>query len=365
MGISVNDKGALLSIISFTKAGMLLSEHIRKALDGEVEVRLYVKCKACKNSDRNASVSVVEGSVGAWAGQRMQEQSAVLFIGACGIAVRAVAPFLTDKLQDAPVLVMDEQGNYVIPILAGHMGGANKLARMLAKKIGAQPVITTATDLHDQFAVDVFAKESGFAIDPKEGIAKVSAKVLAGEEITVAIETGHDAGFAEKNGMRRIPYPPTGYTDIVITSKEDVFDAALRMRPKEYILGFGCKRGKRAEEIEQFVSEKMRENGILMTQIYALASIAQKKDEAGIKEWCRKSGIPFMTYTAEELQEVKGDFTQSAFVKERVGVDNVCERAALKACGTGGKLVAQKCAENGMTLAIAKREWRAESWRLG
>lgn len=354
-----------LSVISFTKAGMLLSERIKRELSEEWEVRLYTKCRACGNRGEDASVRAVESSVGEWAGQRMRERSAILFIGACGIAVRAIAPFLTDKMRDVPVLVMDEKGNYVIPILSGHTGGANELARMLAEKTGAQPVITTATDLNGKFAVDVFAKKNGFWIEKKEGIAKVSAKVLAGESVTVSVETGHILGLPEQSGIRLIPYPPTGFADIVITSKEHAYDAALTMRPKEYILGFGCKRGKSAEEIAQFIAEKMRENGIQEPQIYALASISQKKGEIGITEWCRKGNIPFVTYTAKELSEVEGEFTGSAFVEEQVGVDNVCERAALKACGRGGELVVRKCAENGMTLAVAKREWTVDGKRFG
>ena len=79
--------------------------------------------------------------------------------------------------------------------------------------------------------------------------------------------------------------------------------------------------------------------------------------EQGIVCWCDKEGLPFLTYTAEELQEVKGNFTGSSFVREKTGIDNVCERAALKACGGKGKLITPKYAENGMTIAVAKREW--------
>lgn len=353
-----------LSIISFTKAGMLLSVRIREALNGEPETRLYTKCKACGGDDASRFVSTVETSVREWAGRQTEERNAMLFIGACGIAVRAVAPFLTDKLQDVPVLVMDEKGNYVIPILSGHAGGANELAGILAEKAGAQPVITTATDLNQKFAVDVFARKNGFFIDKKDGIAKVSAKVLAGEDITVSIETGHGCGFFEKSGMRELSYPPAGFTDIVVTGEKCAFDAALVLRPKEYILGFGCKKGKGTDEIMRFITKKLKENDIMTTQVYALASISQKKDEAGIVEWCRKENIRFLTYTAEELREIKGDFTKSAFVEEQMGVDNVCERAAMKACGAEGNLIMQKCAEHGMTLAIAKRNWRAEAWEM-
>ena len=347
-----------LSVISFTKAGLLLSKRVEKELDGEPEVRLYTKCKSCRSDGRNRSAAAVETSVREWAGRQMKERNAMLFIGACGIAVRAIAPFLTDKLRDAPVLVMDEQGKYVITVLSGHMGGANELAYLLAEKTGAKPVITTATDLNQKFAVDVFARENGLSIGDRDGIVKVSAKVLAGEEITVSIETGHGCSVSEKSGVCVVAYPPSGFADVVITSAENEFDAALVLRPKESVVGFGCKKGKTEEEIRQFIAKKLNENRILTTQIYALASVLQKRDEEGIREWCRKENIPFLTYTAEQLREIKGDFTASAFVKEQVGVDNVCERAALKACGKKGTLMIQKCAEAGMTIAIARRDWK-------
>lgn len=137
-----------LSIISFTENGKQLSESIVKLLERELEIRLYTKCEAGIKDNRYSDILFVKISVGDWAKERMQEQNALLFIGACGIAVRAVAPHLTDKLHDVPVLVMDEKGKYVIPILSGHMGGANDLANHIAKKTGAVPVITTATDLN-------------------------------------------------------------------------------------------------------------------------------------------------------------------------------------------------------------------------
>ena len=130
------------------------------------------------------------------------------------------------------------------------------------------------------------------------------------------------------------------------------------LRPREYVIGLGCKKGKDAEEINVFVTKKMEELGITAARVYAVASISLKSEEQGIVSWCDKEGIPFLTYTVEELQEVKGSFTGSSFVMEKTGVDNVCERAALKACGDHGKLITSKYAENGMTIAVAKREWK-------
>lgn len=95
--------------------------------------------------------------------------------------MRAIASSVNNKLKDSPVIVIDELGKFVIPILSGHMGGANELAVLLAELMNATPVITTATDINNKFAVDVFAKKCRLAIVNKDGIAKVSSKVLAGK----------------------------------------------------------------------------------------------------------------------------------------------------------------------------------------
>lgn len=350
-----------ISIISFTKAGRELSEGIVKELGepGKTGVKLYTRYGSyIREEGRKEQVQFVENSVGEWAKEQMQEKNAMLFIGACGIAVRAVAPHLTDKLKDVPVLVMDEKGRYVIPILSGHVGGANELAKFLAQKTGAEPVITTATDIGRKFAADLFAKRNGLFIVNREGIAKVSAKVLAGEKITVSIENGH----VEKNTS--IPeevcvtgYPPKETVDVAVTPRKERVDASLVLRPKEYVIGLGCKKGKPDKDIDNFISGRLKELGIRPEQIAALASVSLKKEEPGILAWCRKGNIPFLTYTAQELMETEGEFAVSLFVQEQVGASNVCERAAVRACGKGGRLVAGKYAKDGMTIAVAKREW--------
>lgn len=121
-------------------------------------------------TDNTGNTIAVQESVSVWAGEQMAAHHALVFVGACGIAVRAIAPWITDKLHDSPVLVMDEQGQYVIPLLSGHVGGANELAVRLAEELGAVPVITTATDLHGSFAVDLFAKRNDLWIHNRRGL---------------------------------------------------------------------------------------------------------------------------------------------------------------------------------------------------
>lgn len=364
-----------ISVISFTKNGQWLAERIRESMSGGNEiVILYTKCSQMEKStaqtenpvaqEQNGADAIhVQSSLSSWAGEQMAAHHALLFIGACGIAVRAIAPWITDKLHDSPVLVMDEQGQYVIPLLSGHVGGANELAARLAEALGAIPVITTATDLHGSFAVDLFAKRNDLWIRNKEGIARVSSKVLSGEEITMSVQTGHLT--ADKDipaGTRLSAYPPTEKVDVLIADgTEEVFPkeaVKLLLQPKKYILGVGCKKGTDSAKLEAFLRKILEEQGIAMEQIAVLASIDVKKEERCLLDFSEKYRIPFRTYSAQELQAVPGTFHGSAFVKAQVGVDNVCERAAMKEAGADGRIYRAKQAQDGMTVAVAEKEWK-------
>lgn len=374
-----------VSIISFTLRGIELSLKIKMAFSREAEedLCLYTKCSHAEKSlterkltEKNlaekdlveSGLSYVEQPLTEWTGEQMKARRSLLFIGACGIAVRAIAPFLTDKLNDVPVLVMDEQGRFVIPVLAGHVGGANELALSLAERMGSTPVITTATDLNHCFAVDLFARRNALHIVNKDGIAKVSSRILAGEEVTMAVEEGHFREEAQtlrgRRGSRKTNIPEgirlvstEAPVDVLVAQASYGHGRLLTLRPKEYVIGIGCKRGKAAEQIDQFVNRALKESGISMEQVAVFASIDRKKDEEGILWMSSHYGIPFVTYSAEELQQVEGNFHASEFVKSQVGVDNVCERAALRFSGPDGILITGKQAEDGITVAIAKRRW--------
>lgn len=350
----------MLSIISFTEKGAHLSLKLLDMLSEEGEnAWLYTKCSKYREGSINKRLRYVYSNTDEWAKVQMSAKNELLFIGACGIAVRAIAPWVANKLYDSPVLVMDELGTYVIPILSGHVGGANEIAVKIGEMTGSIPVITTATDLNKSFAVDIFAKKNYLYIENKDGIAKVSSKVLRGEKISIAIEPhgyGHDSRF--KNQIEIVDFPPNQPVDVIITSQRKDYNASLILRPREYVLGMGCKRDKEPEKIAGYIDQTLTALGISKNQVYAICSIDKKRDEAGFLQWSSLERIPFITYSAEELEDVEGDFEVSQFVKSQVGVDNVCERAALKGCGEGGELVYRKHASDGMTIAVAKRDWR-------
>lgn len=311
-----------------------------------------------------------EESLEEWSSRAFQEKSALVFVGAMGIAVRAIAPLVKNKLEDSPVIVVDEMGMHVIPVLSGHVGGANELAGRIAVTIGAEPVITTATDLHNSFAIDVFARKNNLMIVNKEGIAPVSGKVLAGERISLSVQNynleltneinlTNTAKTREKGTIPKeiliVDYPPKDLVDVVI-STERSYDhlAKLSLCPREYILGIGCQKGKTCQEIEELIQEQ----NIELEKVSKVASIDIKAQEQGIVQFCNRNRLEFVTFTAQELMELQGDFTASDFVRSKVGVDNVCERAAMKATDLQGEIVLKKQSKNGITLALIKNKWR-------
>lgn len=346
-----------ISIISFTGRGIKLSYRLQELLEGKHQVRLYTKKKPEGDSVlAKEDCPYVEENLAAWTGRQFAEQDGLIFIGAAGIAVRAVAPYVRDKLKDPAVLVLDEADAFVIPILSGHYGGANELAEYMAGRLGAIPVITTATDQNRLFAADVFAAKNGLKILNREGIAAISSAILDRRRVTM--QCGGEITGSVPEELRLLPLQSEEIPDILVSAfvqKEQ--HALLQLCPAAYTVGIGCRRGKSCTELKAVVEKQLAGLGIHSRAIHCIASVAHKSREAGLLELAEEYGVPFWTYSPEELMAVKGVFSASDFVRQSVGVDNVCERAALAAAGEGGSLLVKKQAEHGITVAVAQRKW--------
>lgn len=301
-----------------------------------------------------------------WTKDAFEKSVPLLFISAAGIATRTISTFVKDKLTDSPVLVMDEDGKFIIPILSGHLGNANQIAEIISSATGAQAVITTATDVNGRFSVDNFAKANGFRIVNRDGIKKVSAKVLSGEKITVYVEDTipiNDSNIPEEITLTK----EMSSADVVITTEEipaaELKDT-LNLVPKKYCLGMGCKKGKSFEEIKNFAEEILKEklDCELQKEVHSLSSIDLKEMETGLAAFSHYLHVPFEIFSAEELMSVKGDFSESDFVKETTGVSNVCERSAALSAGKNYRLALNKTSGNGITLSVAEKIPEIKTW---
>ena len=284
---------------------------------------------------------------------------AIIFVGATGIAVRAIAPFIHGKAVDPAVLVIDEAGRYVISLLSGHLGGANALARTAASLIEAEPIITTATDAESAFAVDTFAKENGFLLTDLRKAKEVSAKVLRGEKLRIYSDIPMERLVQRpaRHEAELVPAQEIDRADIVISYRTKLLNQAtgLRLIAKRVHVGLGARKGVTQAEVAAAVATCLEDAGIDPRAVVALASIDLKKQEAGILAYSYESGVPFVTYTAEELRTVEGAFADSSFVQSVTGVANVCERAAAYAAGRSGhaEVLVHKTIHGSVTTAVA------------
>ena len=369
------------AVISFTERGREVSLRIRRILEREgIRCRNFARERFCRGEE---GLEVFAGELSAWSGDRFGDSEALIFVGACGIAVRAVAPWVRDKFRDPAVVAVDEGGRFVIPLLSGHVGGANRLARLLAGSLGAVPVITTATDVSGKFAVDVFAAENGCAISDRRLAKEISAAVLAGEripllsdfplegefprEIYVCKKTaaggknlaGSAAGGESPAGPAAELEEQTGGLCIRITLSDRERDGELRLIPRAAVLGMGCRRGVSEEELWRAAERALGEAGVDRRGLRALASVDLKKNEEGLIRLAARLQVPFLTFSAEELNRLPGQYSSSDFVKRTAGVDCVCERAAMAAACLGGgrgRLAAGKRAFGPVTAAVAAAE---------
>ncbi len=332
--------------------------------DGIVRTALWVSGRyALQLAEADAGVpyqAVPEGGLSEWTKAAFSRDDALIFVGACGIAVRVIAPYVRDKFHDPAVVCVDEAGRFVIPLLSGHVGGANRLAETVASGIGAVPVVTTATDVEKKFAVDVFAKDHGLVIADRKLAKEISADILAGEPVGVF----SDFGFSERGKI------PGGLFKerickrniwITVSGKEKKgipADRVLRLIPRCTALGIGCKRGTPVEKVRAAVEKAVEQNGIDLRSVFAIASIDIKKQEQGIIDFAKELRVPFLTFSSEELNGQPGDFSESEFVRKTTGTGNVCERSAVAACRLGVKaedcrILFRKEAVDGVTVAAA------------
>lgn len=337
-----------VSIISFTERGAELADRIADSLyaDGDEAI-----CSRGFGEDKVART--------VWAEHEWNRSDALVFVGATGIAVRTVAPLLVHKSKDPAVVVVDERGLHCISLLSGHIGGANELTLRIAQGIGSDPVITTATDVNDAFAIDSWAVSQGMLVKNPSRIKDVSSALLRGEDVKVWSEVEIDGEPPEHVVMIDVPDGADAMVSFQTwVPMEGAASLPLLLVPRVLVAGIGCRRGTSQEKLELRLGETCERAGLDTHAIAEIATIDVKADEEGLIGLCKAYGVEMECFTADELNSQAGEFHSSEFVKKTVGTDNVCERAVAAA---GGKLLVRRDAGEGVTMSIGilprKLEW--------
>lgn len=327
------------AVISLTEKGLVLGERIAAGLS---DCKRYAFEKHC------GGAAVPFESLSALVEDIFGKYDGLIFICACGAAIRVIAPHIRSKLTDPAVTAVDEQGKFAVSLLSGHIGGANALTRKTAELIGAVPVITTATDTGGKFSPDSFAAANKLHICEIDIAKEIAAEIVNGGKVGFYSEYEH-------NGLPAELDPNVKSIGVCVSADEKIspFEHTLHLVPRNISLGVGCKKNTSPEALSEFVKRVLEEHNIPLYRLESVCTIDVKRDEAAINSFAEENHLPLKTYTAEQLMKVSGDFSRSDFVRDTVGADNVCERSAA-VCG--GHIIIKKRAENGMTAAAAETE---------
>ncbi len=296
--------------------------------------------------------SVMFKSLSESVAREFQNFSCHIFIMAAGIAVRIIAPLVKSKLSDPAVVVVDDHGRFAISLLSGHIGGANELARNVAKYLHAVPVITTATDIDHVPAIDILAKQHGLLIENPEAIKTVHMALLKGQKVRL-----HDPmnilqkdlhGWAETE----IEHSMDFQADVFVDYKTTRFsDRLLLLRPKILSVGVGCNRNTSVNEIFASVKDVFFKFNLSINSIDNIATIEAKADEQGILELAMVLNVPVKFFSREDLEQAGAVPTPSEVVKKHMGVASICEAAAIMASNQGKLLVPKQVMKN-VTVAV-------------
>lgn len=340
-----------VAVFSVTRQGVALAQRLEAGLSARLTV--YVTAKYAEDAPAHyirfadKLQPVVDA---AWA-----RHEALIFIGAAGIAVRMIAPHVLDKRFDPGVVVMDIQGKFAIALCAGHLGGANELARQIGAAIGAIPVVTTGTDVNETLAPDVLAKQIGADVENWDLLKVVSGALVDGRRVGVLVEA------ATPDLSRYI------HKNVHITERLDGFDAGIGvtcrviqtdtptiwLRPKVLVVGIGCNRGTAEAEIAAEVDAVLAEAGLSPRSIREIATITLKQDEPGLIGFAATRGLRIRAFDAAAIDACPGTYERSEAVFRHIGVYGVAEPAAMLAAGVKQCRVPKQRRGN-VTVAVAE-----------
>jgi len=322
--------------------------------------------------------------------------TALVCVMATGVVVRSLAPVLRSKLEDPAVIVVDELGRFVVPLLSGHVGGANALARRIAGTLGAQAVLTTSTDVQGLLGPDLLAVALDARVEDAAALLPASAALASGRPVDLWVDPaevgGATAFLSDLAGYRlraigvvdRVVPPSHEAGDrsevaVVVSAAGNIGASAqpesevvLRLIPRWIVAGVGCTRGTPAAALVGAVREALESAGLRAESLRALASVRAKSDEPGLEEAAGELGVPLVFADDEqvEAQIVAYGLAESDWVRKSIGVGAASEPAALWAAGPGAVLVQHKIARDGITVALARMGGEAvvaareERWAL-
>ena len=359
---SIHELSRPVAVVAVSLPGCRLALRLREGLP---ESALYLPERFSPRDEPD--VYPWSGRAAALMAELFGKYGSIVVFGSVGMTVRLIAPLVADKHIDPAVAVVDDTGRFAVSLLSGHLGGGNVLTERVAALLGAQPVVTTASDALNTLAVDLLGRELGWRIENVEEVTRVSAAVVNGEEVGLLQEAGEPNWWP---GGRPLPSNVLRFSTLgelaarhcraaLLIVDRLLFDTDrpsvpfVLYRPRSLVVGIGCNRGTSADEIEVGVREAFERNDLALASLRKLATVDVKRDEVGLSECAERLGVPVEYFSAETLDGVAGAPNPSVVVQERIGTRGVCEPAAILASGMG-RLLVPKTKTRNVTVAVAR-----------
>ena len=362
-GISKKDiviakKNIRIAIIAVTEKGKNTAEKIASELE-------------------NVDVFFQKRGIKDLTGELFNKYECIIFVSACGIAVRCISPFLKSKFEDPAVLVVDDNGNNVISLLSGHIGGANEITLKIADVLNANPVITTSTDNNKKGALDVIvSKIGGYVENLRESAKLVNSYLVDDKRVGIYFDSDYESekdslnlsGFelidekteideiAKLDALVSVTDKLRCWVDEIIYNikkdneeKEDLI--YIKLVPRRIALGMGCRKNTETEKMIEEFSMFSALNNIHPAAIVKTGSLIIKKDEKCMIDLSKAICAEFNLFDVDEICTCDYMFDKSEFVKKNTGVYSVAQPTAYL---LSGNVISEKYKNNGTTFAFGR-----------
>jgi cobalt-precorrin 5A hydrolase len=347
-----------VALVAITRSGARLAARLASALPGAT---VFVSPRW--RAEAGAAAQPLGADLSALVGRRFAAGESLVMFAAVGVVVRLIAPWLRDKRRDPAVVAVDDAGRYAICVLSGHLGGGNALARRVAALLGAQAVITTATEAHGLPAVDLLGQQWGWRVENLSAVKVVSAALVNGEPAGAVQEAGEtdwwpsDAPplprYESTAALAAAGVPGIVVTDRLLRETDAAAAGWVVLRPRSLVLGVGASTGVSADDIDALARGAVADAGLAWLSLAAVATLDRKLAEPGLAAFAARHGLPLYGYPPDALARVPVPHP-SAIVRRHVGTASVCEAAAVLGAD-GGRLVVPKRIGARATVAVARR----------
>lgn len=348
-----------IAIVALTDQGVKQGRKLLSLLDSAT---LYASSSTSASSDEDL---ITFDTLRSFAEEQFHQYDAFLCIMAAGIVVRVFAPLLEGKDRDPAVLVMDETASFVIPLISGHLGGANHLARRIGDETKSTPVITTATDINNVPAIDERERTEGMTLHPLCHIKTVNLALLDGERIHVYSDEPLDWSPSHFRIHQLDSAGPISLDQFTFSSSCGVIVSnrissgetelpILFLRPRNLYAGVGYRKNREADALISEIESTLERCYKHQSSLAALCTIDLKENDRAILETADYFDVPIRFFSGTELETFEDRCNTSEFVKETTGAGSVCEAAALAASNHQPTMIQEKTTSNGITTALVE-----------